>query len=491
MHDLIGQRLSPAPDAGCCAPSSYKIAERHRRRANLPDAMTLQAASSGPECFPTSSPPIPLSACPHNGGSDAKDNAQGDHRSPFSTTSEKRPALRNARANCCGFNDRADNVAQSNVDIIKAVWRGLGWTDRLLSVFIITAMILGVVIGKFANVEPLQLAGGLEGVSTPLVIGLLVMMWPILCKVQYEQFGRMFRTWQLWRQIALSVLLNWIIAPFLMLGLASATLPDLPSYRIGILLVGTARCIAMVMIWTSIAKGETDVCAILVILNSLLQIVAYAPLAVLQINVISGLGGFDLRYGQVAIAVLIYLGIPLVAGVVTRFGVMYLLGRKCFETSFLPRFSLLSLLALLYTIIIIFAEQAAHVLDNLGPTFRTVVPLVLYFATTWGATFAFMHFMARRHGPEKGWTYEMAVTQSLTTSSNNFELAVAVAIAAFGAGSDQALAATIGPLVEVPVLLLLSWVALFLGKKLGWSKRWSGGSLITSAETPTASTVAS
>lgn len=401
-------------------------------------------------------------------------NVRQDKRSPCSVGARSAAPASWARqgvgVKCCDLDAFDGEAVPSNVDIMKVVWLGLSWTDCILSVLIIIAMVLGVVIGEFANVESLQRAGGLQGVSTPLVIGLLMMMWPMLCKVQYEQFGRIFKTWQLWRQIALSVLLNLIIAPFLMLGLASATLPDLPTYRIGILLVGTARCIAVVMIWTSIAKGQTDICAILVILNSLLQMVAHAPLALLQINVMSRLGNFDLRYGQGAIAVLIYLGIPLAAGVVTRFGVMALLGRKRFETCFLPHFSLLSLLGLLYTIIIIFAEQAAHVLDNLGPTFRTFVPLILYFVITWSATFAFMHFMTRRYGPEKGWTYEIALTQSLTASSNNFELAVVVAIATFGAGSDQALAATIGPLVEVPVLLILSWVALFLGKKLGWSK---------------------
>jgi len=333
-------------------------------------------------------------------------------------------------------------------------------------------MILGVVIGEFADVSPLQEGSGLQGVGAPLVVGLLVMMWPILTKVQYEQFPRLFLTRTLWTQILLSIILNWLIGPFLMLGLAEATLPDLPTYRIGIILVGLARCIAMVMIWTQIAKGDTDICAIVVIVNSLLQIVLYAPMAVFQINVIAGLDNIELNYGNTAIAVLIYLGIPLLAGLLTRMLFLMLPGRERFTTKFLPIFSNLSLLGLLYTIIIIFASQARHILDNLGPFFRTIVPLLLYFTIMWSSTFALLYYLSRRYGARRGFTYEMAVVQSFTAGSNNFELAIAVAVAIYGAGSDQALAATIGPLVEVPVLLILSWVALFFGHKLQWDRKW-------------------
>lgn len=254
-----------------------------------------------------------------------------------------------------------------------------------------------------------------------------------------------------------------------MLGLAWATLPDLTTYRQGVIMVGIARCIAMVMIWNQIAMGDMETCAIIVIINSLLQIVLYAPYCVWFINVISDSDTFYLTYGPTAIAVLIYLGIPLGAGVLTRFSMLALIGRQRFEKSFLPFFGPLSLVGLLYTIIIIFAEQAQRILDNLGPTFRTFVPLVLYFALMWTLTFLFVWRMSRRFGTAV-WGYQMAVVQAFTAASNNFELAIAVAVAVYGADSDQALAATIGPLVEVPVLLALSWLALYLGRKLKWDK---------------------
>lgn len=253
-----------------------------------------------------------------------------------------------------------------------------------------------------------------------------------------------------------------------MLGLAWATLPDLEEYRIGIIMVGLARCIAMVMIWNKIARGDADVCAILVILNSLLQIVLYAPYSLWFVNVISGSQSFKLDYGDTALSVLIYLGIPLIAGVFTRLVVIQLAGRHVFEQKFLPFFGPLSLVGLLYTIIIIFAEQAKHILHNLGPTFRTFVPLILYFATMWTVAFFLVWHFSKRYG-HTNWGYQMAVVQAFTAGSNNFELAIAVCVSVYGADSDQALAATIGPLVEVPVLLLLSWIALYAGRKLHWS----------------------
>ncbi|PWN31362.1 arsenical-resistance protein [Meira miltonrushii] len=313
----------------------------------------------------------------------------------------------------------------------KNVLQGLGWLDRFLSVFIIFAMSLGVVIGILApRVRKHLNKGYLNGVSAPLVIGLIVMMWPILTKVPYETFGTTFKDSKIWLQIFMSLLLNWVLGPFLMLGIAWATLPDLEEYRIGIIMVGLARCIAMVMIWNKSARGDSNVCAILVILNSVLQIVLYAPYCIWFINVISGSRDFTLDYANTA--VLIYLGIPLTAGCFTRFIFITFAVRTTFEKKFLPFFGPLSLVGLLYTIIIIFAEQARHILDNLGPTFRTFVPLVLYFA------------IIRRYG-HVNWDYQMAVVQAFTAGSNNFELAIAVS-------------------VSVPVLLTLSWIALYAGK---------------------------
>ncbi|EPQ32061.1 uncharacterized protein PFL1_00259 [Pseudozyma flocculosa PF-1] len=358
--------------------------------------------------------------------------------------------------------------ARASGSAAKGILLSLGWLDRLLSLLIVVAMILGVVIGEFApNAKQRLETGDFEGVSAPLVVGLIVMMWPILTKVQYERLPALFRTRRLWYQIGLSLVLNWIVGPFVMLALAWATLPDLEGYRIGIIMVGLARCIAMVMIWNQIARGDSTTCAVIVIINSFLQIVLYAPLALLFVNVISNDEGFELEYSKTAISVAIYLGIPLAAGILTRFAVLGLAGRDFFQRKFLPLFAPLSLLALLYTIIIIFASQARRILDNLGPVFRTFVPLVLYFGLMWTLTFLLIWYLSIRYGKQE-WGYQMAVVQSFTAGSNNFELAIAVCVAVYGADSEQALAATIGPLVEVPVLLILSWVALFVGRRMRW-----------------------
>ncbi|RPD59888.1 arsenical-resistance protein ACR3, partial [Lentinus tigrinus ALCF2SS1-6] len=361
----------------------------------------------------------------------------------------------------------------------------LGILDRLLTPAILICMIIGVLIGNFVpGVQAAFDTARFQSVSAPIAIGLIVMMWPILTKVRYEALPSLLPTLHTLKHVLLSLFLNWIIAPFLMLALAWATLPDLPTYRTGVIMVGLARCIAMVMVWNALAKGDGEYCAILVVLNSLLQIVLYAPFALLFVNILGGGGGVQntihVSYGDVAISVLIYLGIPLAAGIVTRFAVIRLAGRAFFEMRFLPYFSPLALLGLLYTIIVMFAYQGHHIVHNLGPVFRVFVPLIIYFVIMWTVTFAFVWWCARRarrgaageknEARETEWSYEMAVVQSFTAASNNFELAIAVTIAVYGVGSDQALAATIGPLVEVPVLLALTWVALFLRRKLRWKE---------------------
>ncbi len=253
-----------------------------------------------------------------------------------------------------------------------------------------------------------------------------------------------------------------------MLGLAWATLPDQPTYRTGVIMVGLARCIAMVMIWNHLARGDINYCAILVIVNSVLQIALYSPMSIFFVNILSKEDALKLEYGKTAIAVLIYLGIPLAAGIVTRFVMLGLLGRQRFENVFLPWFGPLSLLGLLYTIIVICAEQATRILDNIGLVFRVFVPLTLYFVFMWVGTFALCYYLNHKRGAAKGYSYEAAVVQAFTAASNNFELAIAVCVAVYGVDSDQALAATIGPLVEVPVLLILTYVALWLRSKLKW-----------------------
>ncbi|KAH9931077.1 arsenical-resistance protein ACR3 [Epithele typhae] len=364
--------------------------------------------------------------------------------------------------------------------------------DRLLTPAILVCMIVGVLIGNFVpGVQEAFDTARFQSVSAPIAAGLLVMMWPILTKVRYESLPALLPTRTTAVHIALSLALNWLVAPFVMLALAWAALPDLPSYRTGVIMVGLARCIAMVVVWNALARGDGEYCAILVVVNSALQVVLYAPLALLFVNVLGGGGGVEqtlhVSYGDVAISVLIYLGIPLLAGIVTRFVVLKTTSRAFLETRFLPWFSPLAFVGLLYTIVVMFAYQGHHIVHNLGPVFRVFVPLVLYFALMWSAAFALVWWCGRRArrrqaggaagpaGAGVDWSYEMAVVQSFTAASNNFvRTGHRGNDAVYGVGSDQALAATIGPLVEVPVLLALTWVALFLRRKLKWSEKEQG-----------------
>ncbi|KAE8233757.1 hypothetical protein CF326_g1203 [Tilletia indica] len=361
------------------------------------------------------------------------------------------------------------DIAATN-QVAKSLVKGLSWVDRLLSLFIILAMILGVVIGLFVkDIDDKLSKSKLNGVSAPLAVGLIVMMTPILTKVQYERLPGLLRTTRVWSQIGLSLALNWFVGPLLMLGLAWAAIPEkhLEAFRTGVILLAPCRCIAMVMIWNNIARGDSNICALLVIINSALQIVLYAPIAVLFVNVISDADQFGMQYGEVAISVLIYLGIPIASGMAIRFFFLTVTSRHFFVHRFLPVFSPLSLISLLFVIIIIFASQAHAILDQIGSVFRIVVPLVLYFAAMWGGTFVLVWKLSQRYGA-KTWGYQMAVVQAFTAGSNNFELAIAIAVSVYGPNSRQALAATIGPLVEVPVLLALSWVALILGRRMRW-----------------------
>ncbi|KAL1939819.1 hypothetical protein VTO73DRAFT_9519 [Trametes versicolor] len=392
-------------------------------------------------------------------------------------------------------NGSADRDNTSDLAVYEApaaLMKKLGILDRLLTPAILLCMIAGVLIGNYVpGVQEAFDTARFQSVSAPIAAGLIVMMWPILTKVRYEALPALLPTRRMLAHVLLSLLLNWIVAPLLMLALAWAALPDLPTYRTGVIMVGLARCIAMVMVWSQLARGDAEYCAVLVVLNSVLQIALYAPFALLFVNILGGGGGvhqtIHVSYGSVAISVLIYLGIPLAAGVITRFTLLRLTSRAFFETRFLPYFGPLALLGLLYTIVVMFAYQGRHIVHNLGPVFRVFVPLIVYFVLMWSATFALVWRFARRErravtkegagarvGGQGGraplWSYEMAVVQSFTAASNNFELAIAVTIAVYGVGSDQALAATIGPLVEVPVLLALTWVALFLHRKLRWSE---------------------
>jgi len=318
------------------------------------------------------------------------------------------------------------------------------------------------------GVQPAFATVEFSSVSVPIAIGLLVMMYPVLCKLQYEELPRIFSNREIWIQIAISLALNWIVGPILMTGLAWATLPDLEGYRTGVIMVGMARCIAMVLIWNQIACGNANYCAILMVVNSVLQIALYSPLCVLFINIVpTWFGGhvdaeIHLEMWPVVQSVLIYLGIPLAAGFLTRVILVRVVNRVWYETKFLPRIGPFALIGLLYTIVVMFGNQGHHIVENIGSVFRVMVPMLCYFILMFFGTFLACRLL--------GFAYEQAVTQSFTAGSNNFELAIAVAVSVYGINSDQALAATIGPLIEVPVLLILSYLSLWLRKKLQWRK---------------------
>ncbi len=270
----------------------------------------------------------------------------------------------------------------------------------------------------------------------------------------------MFAEPGLFKQLNISIALNWLVGPLLMTALAWATLPDLPAHRNGVILVGLARCIAMVLLWNNLANGSAHYCTILVAVNSCLQLLLYSPMAVLFISILSTPGstpdghnpGMLAFFWLVAQGVLVFMGVPFVLGVCIRYGVRALAGVEWFERVFVPRFSPLALVGLLYTIFVLFAVQGRDIVNQIGPVARVAVPMALYFALMFGSTL----LLARR----LNLSYALAVTQAFTASSNNFELAIAIAVATFGVTSPEALAAVVGPLIEVPVMLAMVSVAL-------------------------------
>jgi len=255
--------------------------------------------------------------------------------------------------------------------------------------------------------------------------------------------------------------LNWIVAPLLMVGLAWAFLPDRQDLREGLIFVGIARCIAMVLIWTDLAGGDADYCAVLVAVNSLLQIILFAPLAIFYIKIVShDPNAAEVKYAQVATSVAVFLGIPFGAAVVTRFGLRAIIGEDRYQRYFIRYVSPLSLIGLLYTIVVLFGSQGAHVVSQITSVLRVCAPLIVYFAII----FTFTAWMMWK----LGYGYKIACTQSFTAASNNFELAIAVVVAVFGAGGQQALASTVGPLIEVPVLVTLVYVLKWIRRRWNW-----------------------
>lgn len=339
-----------------------------------------------------------------------------------------------------------------------SIVKKLSFLDRYLVVWVLGAMILGVLLGYFVPGVAEAWSGlEIDSVSLPIAFGLWFMMYPVLCKVRYGLMGAILFQKKTRRLLYGSICLNWVVGPALMTGLAWATLPDLPEYREGVIMIGLARCIAMVLIWNVLAEGDNELCAIMVAVNSILQIVLYAPLAIFYLEVVSGGAGLDVSFWDIAKSVLIFLGIPLVAAIITRYTLLWLVGPERYESRFLRYIGPVALIALLYTIVVLFSSQATNIIENIGDVFRVAVPLLLYFAI--------MFFTAVWWSLFTKCPYPASATQAFTAASNNFELAIAVAVATFGVTSPQALSATVGPLIEVPVLLALVYVILWLRPK--------------------------
>lgn len=331
----------------------------------------------------------------------------------------------------------------------------LSTLDRLLPVWIGAAMLLGLALGRlFPGLDDTLGRIEIATVSLPIAIGLLAMMYPVLAKVKYRSVGHVVADR---RSLVLSLVLNWLVGPALMFALAWLMLPDLPEYRTGLIIVGLARCIAMVLIWNDLACGDSELAAVLVAVNSLFQIVAYSVLGWFYLEVLPGwLGldsdGIDVTVWQIAKSVLIFLGIPLLAGFLTRTFGERAKGTEWYEQRFLPRIGPVALYGLLFTIVILFALQGDRITNQPLDVARIALPLLVYFAIMWFGSF----WLGRRlHLP-----YERNTSIAFTAAGNNFELAIAVAIGVFGVSSGQALAGVVGPLIEVPVLVGLVYVAL-------------------------------
>ncbi len=342
----------------------------------------------------------------------------------------------------------------------QAVLRRLSLLDRFLPVWILAAMGIGLGLGRlFPDLNDALDTVKVGSVSLPIAVGLLAMMYPVLAKVRYSRVGEVAADRTL---MMTSLVLNWLVGPALMFALAWILLPDLPEYRTGLIIIGLARCIAMVLIWNDLACGDREAAVVLVALNSLFQIAAYSLLGYFYLQLLPGWLGLEtdvlgVSLWEIARIVLVFLGIPLVAGYLTREWGERSRGVEWYEERFLPRIAPWALYGLLFTVVVLFSLQGETITSKPWDVVRIAIPLLAYFGLMWAVSFAI--------GLRLGMAYERNTTLSFTAASNNFELAIAVAIGVYGVTSGQALAGVVGPLVEVPVLVGLVYVALWARRR--------------------------